>query len=155
MADRAAVAERQEPRPQGIIVGLLTMPFRLFGALLGSLLLSILIEWLGLHFFWPMQSWHHAQGMLRYELDQISTHFRESLLILNPQDLARHWICILQEKLFHNAHLAAWARRMSVHPLFAVPHEEVIRHAVNLAHAQIKPYALAAGYTLLTFLVRL
>lgn len=155
MADPAAVAGRQEARPQGVIANLVTLPFRLFGALLGSLLLSVLTEWLGMHFGWPRESWHHAQSMLRYELTQLSRSFTQSLLLSHPATTARYLVDSVSPALFSNAHLAAWARTTSAHPAIAMPHMEVIRHAVSVAESHIKPYALAAGYTLLTFLVRL
>lgn len=155
MADPAAVAQRQEAQPQGVVVGLVTLPFRVFGALCGSLLLSVVIEWIGMHFFWPGESWHHAQAMLRNELSLISAHFRESLLLSHPAETAHRWISAVYEKLFHETELSAWAERASAHPLSGTPHPEAIRHALSLAYAHVKPYALAAGYTLLTFLARL
>jgi hypothetical protein len=45
--------------------------------LAGSLLLCIAIECIGMHFFWPEQGWRHAQGMLNYELAQVSEHFTQ------------------------------------------------------------------------------
>lgn len=74
MSDPAVAAQRQQQRQQGLIAGLVTLPFRFFGVLL----LCILIECVGMHFFWPDQGWRHAQGMLHYELDQLSTLFSNS-----------------------------------------------------------------------------
>ena len=82
MSDPAVAAQRQQQRQQGLIAGLVTLPFRFFGVLCGALLLCILIECVGMHFFWPEQGWRHAQGMLHYELDQLSTHFTRSALVL-------------------------------------------------------------------------
>ena len=78
MSDPAVAAQRQQQRQQGLIAGLVTLPFRFFGVLCGALLLCILIECVGMHFFWPERGWRHAQGMLHYELDQLSTHFTRS-----------------------------------------------------------------------------
>jgi len=50
MSDPAAVAERQQRRQQGWIAGLIGLPFRLFGMLCGSLVLAILLEWIGMLF---------------------------------------------------------------------------------------------------------
>ena len=55
MSDPAAVAQHQQAREQGLIAGLITLPLRFFGVMCGSLLLCILIESLGMHFFWPDQ----------------------------------------------------------------------------------------------------
>lgn len=57
MSDVAATAQRQQVRQQGFIVGLLTLPFRCFGVLCGSLLLCIVVECVGMALFWPDQSW--------------------------------------------------------------------------------------------------
>src|SRR3546814_3650801 len=84
MSDPAVAAQRQQQRQQGLIAGLVTLPFRFFGVLCGALLLCILIECIGMHFFWPDQGWRHAQGMLHYELDQLSTHFTRSALVQEP-----------------------------------------------------------------------
>ena len=70
MSDPAVAAQRQQQRQQGLIASLVTLPFRFFGVLCGALLLCILIECVGMHFFWPEQGWRHAQGMLHYELDR-------------------------------------------------------------------------------------
>lgn len=154
MADPAAVAKHENTRPPGLIVSFITLPFRLFGALCGSLLLSVLIEWLGMHFIWRTASWHHAQGMLRYELNQISSQFTESLVLSHPAETAHHLITIVRAKLFGD-HLAEWQAQAKTHPLSSLPHVEVIRHAFSFAFESVKPYALAAGYTVLTFLARL
>ncbi len=84
MSDPAVAAQRQQQRQQGLIASLVTLPFRFFGVLSGALLLCILIACVGMHFFWPDQGWRHAQGMLHYELDQLSTHFTRSALVQEP-----------------------------------------------------------------------
>lgn len=154
MTDPAKVAKREKASPPGLIVGLLTLPLRLFGALCGSLLLSVLIECLGMHFLWRSASWHHAQAMLNYELHQISSQFTESLILSHPAETARELISIVRAKLF-GTRLADWEAQASTHPLASLPHIEVIRHAFSLAFESVKPYALAASYTVLTFLARL
>jgi integrating conjugative element membrane protein (TIGR03747 family) len=155
MADPATVAQREDERPPGFIVGLLTLPFRIFGALCGSFLLSVLIEWLGMYFLWPGESWHHAQGMLRYELEEISANFAHSLLLSHPAQVSRQLILDVYGKVFHASQLAAWAARVCAHPLADAPQTRGIRHSLSLAYLHVKPYALAAGYTLITFLARL
>lgn len=78
MSDPAVAVQRQQVRQQGLIAGLITLPFRLFGVLAGSLVLCIAIECIGMHFFWPEQGWRHAQGMLNYELSQVSSISRKA-----------------------------------------------------------------------------
>ena len=45
MKDPAAATQREQARQQGLFASLVTLPLRLLGVLLGSLLLSILIEY--------------------------------------------------------------------------------------------------------------
>lgn len=155
MPDPAATTKSESTRPPGLIVNFITLPFQLFGALCGSLLLSVLIEWLGMHLIWRAASWHHAQAMLGYELNQISSQFTESLVVSHPADTARHLTTIVRAKLFSQKDLAAWGAQARTHPLASLPHVEVIRHTFSSAFESLKPYALAAGYTALTFLARL
>lgn len=155
MSDPAAVAQREQARPQGLIVGLVTLPFRLFGVLCGSLLLSVVIECVGMHWFWPQQRWHHAEGMVEYELDQLSSHFTQSILVQEPGRTAHRLISHAYERLFIKTGLLEWA-----HATFARARSDArpsrgVKYYVSLAHGHVESYALAASYTLLTFLVRL
>ena len=56
MKDAASTAQREQNQRQGLIVGTLTLPFRLLGVLIGSLLFSIVVECVGMHLFWR-QPW--------------------------------------------------------------------------------------------------
>ncbi|HEY0663628.1 MAG TPA: DUF4400 domain-containing protein, partial [Thiobacillaceae bacterium] len=91
MKDPATTAQRQQVRQQGLLASIVTMPLRFFGVLIGSLLLCILVECIGMHFFWPEQGWRHAQGMLDFELNQLSTHFTRSAVVQEPGRTA-HWL---------------------------------------------------------------
>ena len=94
---------------KGLIAGLVTLPFRFFGVLCGSLLLCIVIECIGLHFFWPEQGWHHAQGMLDYELAQVSENFTRSVLVQEP-GVARWLIEHAYDWMFVKSGLLDWIR---------------------------------------------
>ncbi|MFO6335035.1 TIGR03747 family integrating conjugative element membrane protein, partial [Pseudomonas aeruginosa] len=52
MKDAASTAQREQNQRQGLIVGTITLPFRLLGVLIGSLLFSIVVECVGMHLFW-------------------------------------------------------------------------------------------------------
>jgi integrating conjugative element membrane protein (TIGR03747 family) len=100
MSDPAVAVQRQQVRQQGLIAGLVTLPFRLFGVLIGSLVLCIVIECIGMHFLWPEQGWRHAQGMLNYELSQVSEHFTQSVLVQEPGRSARQLVEWAYQGLF-------------------------------------------------------
>lgn len=138
------------------MAGLLSLPFRLFGILCGSLLLSILVEWLGMHWVWPDEGWHHAQRMTDHELHQLSSHFTQSLLMQNPAHTAQRLVQWTYEHIFIRTRLQDRFETTSAlhHP--ATSHRgERFRYLLQDAYVSLLPYAIAAGYTALTFLVRL
>jgi integrating conjugative element membrane protein (TIGR03747 family) len=155
MSDPAATAQRQQARQQGLIAGLITLPFRLFGVLCGSLLLSILIECIGMHWFWPQESWHHAQGMLEYELDQLSSHFKQSLLVEEPTRTAHRWVSLAYDQLFVKSGVFERTHGASTRARADAAGDKDFRFYLSLTYLHVESYALAAGYTLLTFLVRM
>ena len=75
MKDAASTAQQQNQRQGPMVVGTITLPFRLLGVLIGSLLFSIVVECVGMHLFWKDQGWRHRQQMLQYELGHLSNHF--------------------------------------------------------------------------------
>ena len=152
MPDPAAVAERQQARQQGWIAGLIGLPFRLFGMLCGSLLLAILLEWIGMLFIWSDQGSHHAEQMLSYELSQLSSDFRRSIVMEAPVQTARRLIEWTHEHVVVKSGLREWIE------LSRSGTEEGragLRRPLEMAYGAVEPYAIAAGYTALTFLVRL
>lgn len=153
MSATAPPASRPPVRPQGLIAGLATLPFRLFGILCGSLLLSILVECVCMYFVWPEERWHHAEHMLQFELDQLSVYFRHSLIIQEPARLARALVDWTYDHLFIRSGISAW-RGLTSPPTQALRGADRLRHLLSVAGTSIQPYVMAAGYTLLTFLVR-
>jgi len=152
MSDPAAVAERQQARQQGWIAGLIGLPFRLFGMLCGSLLLAILLEWIGMLFIWSDQGSHHAEQMLSYELSQLSSDFRRSIVMESPVQSARRLIEWTHEHVVLKSGLREWIE------LSRSGTEEGragLRRPLEMAYGPVEPYAIAAGYTALTFLARL
>lgn len=156
MADPVNAAPRPPARPVGLMAGLITLPFGVFGALCGSLLLSILIEWIGMHLFWPTQGWHHAQDMLHFELSQISSYFTQSMLVQEPGRTTYRLVDRTYDALFVRTGMLDWIHEKSaaeapprVHPALD------FSHLLHLAYADLEPYVLGACYTALTFLVRL
>src|SRR5690606_22334861 len=152
MSDPAAVAERQQRRQQGWIAGLIGLPFRLFGMLCGSLVLAILLEWIGMLFIWSDQGSHHAEQMLSYELDQLSSDFRRSIVMDAPVQTARRLIGGTHEHVGVQAGLREW---IELSRSGAEEGRAALRRPLELPYGPVEPYAIAAGYTALTLLVRL
>lgn len=156
MSDVAATAQRQQVRQQGLILGLVTLPFRCFGVLCGSLFLCIVIECIGMALFWPDQGWRHAQAMLGHELDQLSDYFVRSALVQEPGRTAHQWIQHAYEWAFVRSGLLEWmqdASRQARAGASGRPWSLPQVLATVSMHAE--GYLIAAAYTVLLFLVRL
>lgn len=156
MSDPAATAQRQQNRQQGLIAGIITLPFRLFGVLCGSLLLCIVIECVGMHRFWPEQGWRHAQGMLDYELAQLSGHFTRSALVQEPGRTA-HWLVEqAYEWIFVKTGMLEWMRN-AANQASAPSHGATrdFRYYISQAYVWVESYLIAAAFTTLVFIVRL
>jgi hypothetical protein len=147
MSDPAVAAQRQQQRQQGLIAGLVTLPFRFFGVLCGALLLCILIECVGMHFFWPDQGWRHAQGMLHYELDQLSTHFTRSALVQEPGRTAHRLVEQGYDWLFVKSGLLDWIRDASAQAS-AGSHRPTkdFRYYIGLVYVNVESYLIASRH---------
>ncbi|WP_434533544.1 DUF4400 domain-containing protein [Dickeya chrysanthemi] len=84
MSDPAAAAQHQQTRRQSLLASVITLPFRLLGVLIGSLLISIIVECAGMNLFWKDQGWRHSQAMLQYELGHLSNNFTRSAIVQEP-----------------------------------------------------------------------
>lgn len=156
MKEPAATAERQQARQRGLVGSVVTLPWRLFGVLVASLLLSIVIECVGMHLFWPDQGWRHAQGMLDYELNQLSTHFTRSAVVQEPGRTARWLVESTYEWVFVRTGLLDWMRDASAQA--SAPSRGVhrdFRYYLAQVYVWTERYLIAAGFTVLTFIVRL
>ncbi|EEF2419696.1 TIGR03747 family integrating conjugative element membrane protein [Salmonella enterica] len=68
------------------------LPWHVLGILLASLFFSLLIEYIGLIFWWQEQGSLHARGMMETELGYLSSNFTRSLFISEPAVTAMAWI---------------------------------------------------------------
>lgn len=89
MAQQAVNQTSQHPAQQGIIGGTFTIIVKLFFALLLALLFSIVVEWVGMSFFWDEPGSEHAQKMLEIEIEYLNKDFRQSILTSSPAQFAR------------------------------------------------------------------
>ena len=156
MSDTASTAKHQQAQRPGLILSMLTMPFRLFGVLVGSLLISIVIECVGMHLFWKDQGWRHSQAMLQYELSHLSGHFTRSVVVQEPGrtahelvDTGYEWVFVRSGLLERMSRTAERSRAPSHEPT------RNFRYYISQVYVWAESYLIAAAFTTLTFLVRL
>lgn len=98
MARLQATREAPSTRP-GLIARWLARIGTAVRWLLLSLLLSIVIEWIGMAFWWPEEGLAHSRRMLERELSYLELDYRESVLTPEParfaallSDRAHYWL---------------------------------------------------------------
>ncbi|MCP1463310.1 TIGR03747 family integrating conjugative element membrane protein [Pseudomonas sp. S3E17] len=154
MRDPASAAQQQQARQHGLVMGLITLPLRFIGVLLGSLLLCLVIELIGMHLFWPEQGWRHAQGMMNFELQQLSAQFIRSVVMQEPGRSAYRLVSWLHQTLLLDSGLLDWLTRMNEQAKAA---DTARGFNASLAQAVVylERHLLAAFYTTVTFVLRL
>ncbi|MDQ9277747.1 DUF4400 domain-containing protein, partial [Escherichia marmotae] len=91
----------QSPRRHGLLYNLLWgWPWALAGMVLSSLLLSLLIEYVGIAFFWPEQGAKHSEVVMNTELGWLSSEFTRSLLLSTPSVTVMKWVSTAYQWLF-------------------------------------------------------
>ncbi|EDU6095847.1 TIGR03747 family integrating conjugative element membrane protein [Salmonella enterica subsp. enterica serovar Hvittingfoss] len=81
------------PKKPGLLRLLLwRLPWHIIGILLASLLLSLVVEYAGLVFWWPEQGAQHARAMMETELRFFSSDFTRSLVMSQPSVTVMSWV---------------------------------------------------------------
>ncbi|MDH2436658.1 TIGR03747 family integrating conjugative element membrane protein [Pokkaliibacter sp. MBI-7] len=144
-------AERQQQRRIGFFGRVFELPIRALGVLMLSLFFSLVMEWIGIAFFYPEQGYTHAQQMMEQEMGYFSSGFRHSLLHSQPVVLASGVVQNVYEWAFVKTGFMAFAEQARQ----PIPAEagHVQRYSLLLFRV-LEDYLLAAMYTSLTFITR-
>lgn len=154
-ASQSAQTQQQQVREKGLIARTLSLPFAFIGIMLGSLLISIFMEWIGLYFYWPEQGWHHAQNMLNSELQWLADGYSRSLLIDQPGRTAKDLVNTAYFWTFEKTGFVEWINHSATQSRLNGNQGEGITRALGVMYVYVEDYGLAAMYTVLTFLTRL
>ncbi|WP_285374222.1 TIGR03747 family integrating conjugative element membrane protein [Pseudomonas sp. lyk4-TYG-107] len=156
MSDPASTAQRQQQRQEGLFIGLLTLPLRFVSVLCGSLILSILIECIGMYAFWPEEGWRHAQQMYEFELGQLSSDFKHSALVREPGRTASDLVQVAYQAVMIKTGIARSIHATSQKARdahFDSAHDA--RYFVGSFYTHLERNLIAAAYTILVFIIRL
>jgi integrating conjugative element membrane protein (TIGR03747 family) len=138
------------PLRPGLITGTIELCLRLLGLLFASLLFSIVVEFVGMRWFWPEQSWHHSQAMWLSELGWLSEHFRTSLLVQEPAHATAKILEHLNDWVVVRTGWADYDKHLKL-----LSHEGSMQGQLAQAYVVVQAYLLAALFTVFTFVVRL
>jgi integrating conjugative element membrane protein (TIGR03747 family) len=129
---------------------MLELCLRLLGLLFASLIFSIVLEFVGISWFWPEQGWHHSYAMWLSELGWLSSHFKSSLLVQEPEQATAKVIEHLHDWFVVRS---GWAQ--SDTHLKLLSREASLPGQIAQAYIVIQDYLLATLFTVFTFVVRL
>jgi len=129
---------------------MLELCLRLLGLLFASLIFSIVLEFVGMLWFWPEQGWHHSHAMWQTELGWLSSHFKSSLLVQEP---AQATATILEHLNDWVVVRSGWAQSDTQVKL--LNREPSLQGQFAQAYVEVQNYLLAALFTVFTFVVRL
>lgn len=76
--------QTQPSAKNGLIGAPLSLVGKTVAALLGSLLFSLILEWIGIIFFWPEQGAEHSHIVMNQELNWFADNVTRSLLMTDP-----------------------------------------------------------------------
>lgn len=79
-----AQVQNNNPPKTGLIATPLSWLGKASATLIGSLFFSLVVEWLGIAFFWPEQGAGHSHQMMNEELGWFAENVTRSLLMADP-----------------------------------------------------------------------
>jgi integrating conjugative element membrane protein (TIGR03747 family) len=98
MRSRQLDQEANPRRAPGALARLLAVIGRIMRLLLLSLLVSVLVEWVGMAWWWPEQGVNHSRSMLQAEIDYLDSNMRQSLISRDPANFAQ----TVAESVYHS-----------------------------------------------------
>ncbi|MCX8967303.1 TIGR03747 family integrating conjugative element membrane protein [Erwinia psidii] len=133
--------EKNAAPQKGVIATPLSWVGKVIVTLIGSLFFSLMVEWVGMAFFWPELGAEHSHRMMNEELGWFADNVTYSLLVADP---AAHLDLILHQTwqwLFIDTGFMSWVERLRHQP------EGHWIHWIDI-------YIQATVYITLTFVLR-
>ncbi|CBJ80662.1 conserved hypothetical protein [Xenorhabdus bovienii str. Jollieti] len=147
----------QPPRKHGLLYRLLwECPWQLIGFVVMSWLFSLLLEYLGMAFFWPEQGAAHSQTMMKAELNYLSSEFTRSLLLTEPSQTVLAWLAQVYQWLFVDSGFMNWVQGQRQYQLHN--NNDFMREFNTVLHgisAHLQEYWLATVFITMVTLIRL
>ncbi|WP_336699779.1 TIGR03747 family integrating conjugative element membrane protein [Pantoea dispersa] len=103
---RSAPARQRQSGPIGLL--LWDFPVGLIGVLLGSLLVSLLIEYACIALLWPEEGAAHSYRVMVAESHWLSEGYTRSLLMAAPVETVSRWVHVAWQWLFVYSGFSGW-----------------------------------------------
>ncbi|WP_422528789.1 TIGR03747 family integrating conjugative element membrane protein [Serratia fonticola] len=148
------VQQTAPPKQHGLLTTVLwDMPWRIIGMLLVSLLFSLIVEYIGIAFFWPEQGAEHSRVVMVTESGYFSEGFTRSLLLSAPVTSVSNWITQGYQWLFVNSGFLGWLQSAHIQQT-----GNSVTDSLNFSGAwliqEVREYLMATMYVTLVFLMR-
>ncbi|ECI4532290.1 TIGR03747 family integrating conjugative element membrane protein [Salmonella enterica subsp. diarizonae] len=134
--------QNSAPPRRGLSDTLLSWPGKVCGTLICSLFFSLVIEWLGIAFFWPEQGAEHSRMMMLREAGWFAGNVTRSLLITDPAEKLSIILHHTWQWFFIDTGLIPWSERL------------LRQHTGNAFFFWFNTYIQATVYITLTFVLR-
>ena len=150
------MAEMSDPRrplpPQGTFSKLLTALAQALKWLLVSLVFSVVIEWIGMLWWWEEPGLQHSRQMLGQELHYLDEDFKRSLLTSDPLRFAVDISDRFYRVLFELTGLVEFIEWVTLVP---GTDDHGLRTTLHRSYHSVAPFVLAAMQITQVFAVRL
>jgi integrating conjugative element membrane protein (TIGR03747 family) len=103
---RSSPPRQRRSGPFGIL--LWDLPISLISILLGSLLVSLLIEYVCITLLWPDQGASHSYSVMVTESHWLSDGYTRSLMMATPVETVNRWVHIAWQWLFVDSGFSNW-----------------------------------------------
>uniref|UniRef100_UPI000C046B95 TIGR03747 family integrating conjugative element membrane protein n=1 Tax=Xenorhabdus budapestensis TaxID=290110 RepID=UPI000C046B95 len=145
----------QPPRKHSLLYRVLwEWPWQLIGFVVMSWLFSLLLEYVGMTFFWPDEGAAHSQTMMKTELQFLSTEFTQSLLLSNPAQTVSDGLEQAYQWLFVGSGFMHWIQGQRQYQLNS--RNDFLREfnaVLQRVSGYLREYCLAAVFiTMVTFI---
>jgi len=152
MAEATTVARNDHPvKKRGAISKTIDNIFKIFGLLIFSALISIIIEWVGMTFYYPDEGYQHAQNMLEREIGYLGSALEGDNLNDDAIEKAGDHVNDTVTFLFIDSGLLD----MLVFAKTPAPGDGTIMRNAKLVVAEYYDYLMSAIFIMTMFFVRL
>ena len=137
-------------RRAGLVMATLGLVVSMVFWLLGSVVFSVLLEWIGMHLWWPEQGAAHSRAMYEAELGYLNQDLRRSIISSDAARFAErfagqvhYWLVERTHLETHLANLERFQSSTGTHPL-----QQKLFGAMNGVLHQVREHVMAAITTI-------